>query len=196
MKTKIQLIIFVLLIAVTGVAHANDGSSVAAYNRTFGGTIFGSVQLADTFPLVDPGIGGGVFFDYRFNNRFSVALEAFGITQDGDRASQAEGSIEFLGIPTATVKLYFLGAQSKFDPYIGVGLGFYLLTEGDVENNSFGVGLGAQIETGIDYLVTDTLVFSVGGTYRSVGLLNSLSAPANASTYMPYTLFGRIGYKF
>lgn len=174
----------------------DNSSTLSSYHRTFGGTIYGSVQLVDASPLVDAGIGGGVFFDNRFNNRFSLQLEAFGITQDGSKSSRSEGSIEFLGIPTATVKLYFLGAISKFDPYVGVGIGLYMLTEGNVENNTFGLGIGAQIETGLDYLITDTLMLGVGGTYRSVGLLNSLSAPANATTYMPYTLFGRIGYKF
>lgn len=165
-------------------------------SRTLGGTIYGSVQLVDTLPTLDPGIGGGVFFDNRFNDRFSIAIEAFAITQDGDGASGAENSIEFLGIPTATIKLYLLGATSKFDPYIGIGIGVYALTEGSIDNSSFGLGIGAQIETGLDYVLTDTLALSVGGVYRSVGLLNSLSGTANATTYMPYTLFGRIGYKF
>lgn len=177
-------------------ASSSGGGGAMSNPRTVGGTIFGSIQLVDTTPVLDPGIGGGFFFDYRFNERFSVALEAFAVTQDGDGRSRGEGDIEFLGIPTATLKLYFLNGTGKFDPYAGIGVGFYALTEGGISDQSFGVGLGAQVETGLDYLLTDTLLLSVGGTYRSVGLINSLSGAANATTYMPYTLFGRIGYKF
>lgn len=166
------------------------------YNRTVGGTIYGSIQLVDTLPIVGPGIGGGAFFDYRFNQMFSFQVESFIILQDGARASAAEGSIKFFAMPTGTLKIYPLKNATKLDPYFGIGLGLYMLTEGDIGNNTFGVGLGAQIETGLDINLTDNLLFGVGGTYRSVGLLNSFSGTANASTYMPYTLFGRIGYRF
>lgn len=176
--------------------ESGSGGGGIIHSRTFGGTIYGSIQLVDTLPTLDLGIGGGVFFDNRFNDRFSIAIESFAVTQDGKGASSAENSIEFLAIPTATIKLYLLGATTKLDPYVGIGIGLYLLTEGEVDNSSFGLGLGAQIETGLDYLITDTLTLSVGGVYRSVGLLNSFSGTANATTYMPYTLFGRIGYKF
>lgn len=202
MKLK-QLIIFTLaLVFFSQTSFADDYESQPddggglIYSRTLGATVYGSFQLVNTPPDLDPGIGAGLFFDNRFNERFSIAIEAFGITQDGDGADSAEGSIEFFAIPTATIKLYPLNTTSKVDPYIGIGIGLYLLTEGNVNNDSFGIGLGAQIETGLDYLVTDTLTLSVGGVYRSVGLLNSLSGTANATTYMPYTLFGRIGYKF
>lgn len=167
-----------------------------AYNRTVGGMIYGSVQLVDTLPIVDVGIGGGAFFDYRFNQRFSFQVESFIILQDGDRASLAEKGIEFFAMPAGTLKIYPFKNAQRFDPYFGLGLGLYMLTEGDISNNTFGLGVGAQIETGIDFNLADNLLLGVGGTYRSVGLLNSLSGTANASTYMPYTLFGRIGYRF
>lgn len=184
------LLLFFLFLPV--LSHAYE----PAYNRTLGGTIYGSIQLVDTLPIVDLGIGGGIFFDYRFNQRFSIQAESFVIFQEGDRASQAEGSIKFFAMPATTLKIYPLKNATRFDPYFGLGLGLYMLTEGDVNNNTFGLGLGAQIETGLDFNLTDNLLFGVGGTYRSVGLLNSFKGTANASTYMPYTLFGRIGYRF
>ena len=173
-------------------AHAYEPS----FNRTVGGMVFGSVQLVDTLPIVAPGIGGGAFFDYRFNQRFSMQVESFVIFQDGERQSTAENSITFFAMPAGTLKIYPFKNTTRFDPYFGLGLGLYMLSEGGVSNSTFGVGLGAQIETGLDFNLTDNLLLGVGGTYRSVGLLNSFKGTANASTYMPYTLFGRIGYRF
>ena len=189
------ILVFVFLVFF----HLSPGVAKAyepVFNRTLGGSVFGSIQLVDTTPLVDPGIGGGAFFDYRFNHRYSIALEAFVILQDGRGTSAGEGSLNFFGMPTSTIKMYFLNNTTVIDPYFGIGLGLYMLTEGSISNNTFGIGIGAQIEVGVDFNVTDNLLFSVGGAYRSVGLINSFSGPANASTFMPYTLFGRIGYRF
>lgn len=196
-QNRLFLIITLFVILFTSSAQADDYyTGVDEKNKTIGGTIFGSIQLVDTTPVVDPGIGGGLFFDYRFNSRFSITLESFWITQDGTGRSQGEGSVEFLGIPTTTFKYYPIGNQYIVDPYFGIGIGFYALTEGKIKDNSFGMGLGAQIEIGMDYALTNQLSLGVGGTYRSIGMLNSLSGTANATTYMPYTLFGRIGYRF
>lgn len=191
MLKKISTLFFILFIT-TPSALAYEPT----YLRTIGGTIYGSIQLVDTTPIVDPGIGAGAFFDYRFNQRFSLTTEAFVTFQDGDGASTAEGSILFFALPASTLRLYFLNSTSKLDPYLGIGLGLYYLTEGSVNNNSSGFGLGAQVEVGLDYNLSDNFLVTVGGTYRSVGLINSFSGTANASTYMPYTLFGRIGYRF
>lgn len=188
---RFRFFLFLILFLPT-LSHAYE----PAYNRTLGGQIFGSVQLVDTLPILDLGIGGGAFFDYRFNQRFSIQVESFVIFQDGDRASVAEGGIEFYAMPATTLKIYPFKNAARFDPYFGLGLGLYMLSEGSLNNNTFGLGLGAQIETGLDFNLTDNLLFAVGGTYRSVGLLNSFKGTANASTYMPYTLFGRIGYRF
>lgn len=166
------------------------------YNKTVGGNVYGSIQLVDTLPEVDLGIGGGMFFDYRFNERFSIMLESFFTTQDGNGRSQAEGSIEMMAIPAITFKVYVLNGTARLDPYFGVGIGFYGITEGSVSNNTGGFGLGAQVEVGVEYGLTENLMVGAGGTYRSVGIINSLSGTANATTYMPYTLFGRIGYRF
>lgn len=172
----------------------DDGAS--SYNKTIGGMILGSIQLVDTLPVVDPGIGGGAFFDYRFNDRFSITVESFFTTQDGTGRSSGEGSIEFLCVPATTFKIYLANADAKIEPYFGIGVGIYYLTEGDVSNSTSGIGIGAQIEVGLDYDIANNLMLGVGGTYRSVGLVNGLTGASNATTFMPYNLFGRIGYRF
>ena len=77
-----------------------------------------------------------------------------------------------------------------------MGVGFFLLTEGSLSDSTGGAGLGAQIEVGFDYLLNDHISVGVAGTFRSVGIITNLSGSANATTFMPYTLQGKIGYHF
>lgn len=194
---KKQRLIFLLALLFSSLLSSQVlAYNSSSYNKTIGGMILGNIQLIDSAPNLDLGIGGGMYFDYRFNEKFSITLDAFFTTQDGDGANAAEGSIEFLGIPTSTFKLYLLGSEARWDPYFGIGVGFYALTEGDVNNATDGYGMGAQVEVGFDYYLTDNLALGTGGTFRTAGLINSLSGNGNATAYIPYTLFGRIGYRF
>lgn len=192
--TPVQFVFLTLLVPLCAAPAVSFASS--SYNKTIGANVFGSISLVDTLPEVDLGIGGGAYFDYRLNQRYSLTLEAFAITQDGEGRSAGEGSIEFLGIPTVTFKIYLLAGDSKFDPYAGIGVGFYFITEGTASNNTGGGGLGAQVEVGFDYYLSDRFSIGVGGTFRSIGIINSLGGTANATTYMPYTLLGKLGYHF
>jgi outer membrane protein W len=167
-----------------------------AFNKTVGGNLYGSFQMADTLPVVDFGFGGGIFFDYRFNERFSFMIESVLTFQDGKDRSNGEGSIVFYGVPAFTFKCYVAGGKYRLDPYIGIGVGLYGLTEGSTDNNTGGLGLGAQIELGGDYLLSDNFLVGAGLTFREVGIINSLSGNANATAYMPLMIFGRIGYRF
>lgn len=166
------------------------------YNKTIGVSVYGSIPLVDTLPEMDLGIGGGMFFDYRFNERFSLMIEGFFTTQDGKGRSNGEGNINMIAVPEITFKAYILNNASRIDPYIGVGVGLYALTEGSASNSTGGFGVGANIEVAMEINIADNLMGAVGGTFRSVGIINSLSGTANASAIMPYTLFGRIGYRF
>lgn len=190
LKSKLTILFFIILLAAGSNVFAQD------YNKTIGGTVYGSIPLVDTLPEVSLGIGGGMFFDYRFNERFSIMIESFFTTQDGNGRSNGEGSIEFMALPAVTFKMYVLNNAVNLDPYIGIGVGLYGMTEGSAANSTGGFGMGAQIEVGMEYHVAENLLAGVGGTYRSIGLINSLSGPANATVFMPYTLFGRIGYRF
>lgn len=191
MKFKLTILFSVLTLLI-----ASSNAFAQDYNKTIGGTVYGSIPLADTLPEVSMGIGGGMFFDYRFNERFSIMIESFFTTQDGKGRSNGEGSIEFMALPAVNFKLYLLNNSVSIDPYIGIGVGLYYMTEGNASNSTGGFGMGAQVEVGLEYHVAENLLASVGGTYRSIGLINSLSGPANATVFMPYTLFGRIGYRF
>ncbi len=163
---------------------------------TVGLTVYGNFQLIDTLPVLKPGVGGGMYWDYRFNDRFSFQTEAFAITQKGKGVSSGEDSVEFFGLPITTIKLYVLERKYRFDPYVGAGIGLYWLNEGSLQNDTGGVGLGTQIEVATDYLLDDSLTLTTGAAYRSIGLITDLEGTSNASTYMTLTLFLRAGYRF
>lgn len=165
---------------------------------TAGIMALGNIQILSTMPNLDPGPGGGAFFDYRFNQRFSITIDAWATTHDGTSRSAGDNSIQILGIPTGTLKIYIMDDEtSKWDPYVGVGIGAYATTEGSIANGTNGVGLGAQIETGVDYYFSDILSAGFAGVFRSTAIINSLSnSGTNASALLPYTLVAKAGFHF
>ncbi len=190
---SLSLVLLAIILLVTPTANAQEG---AFYSRTVGLSLLGSLTPVSTLPEVGFGIGAGIFFDYRFNERFSLENEAFFTTQDGSGRSVNENSLRFFAIPATTVKLYIL-SQSKIEPYIGLGVGIYGLSEGDVTtNDSGGFGLGAHLKAGVEYALADNFMAGLGLTYRSVGIISSLGNNANASTFMPIMISATAGYRF
>lgn len=165
---------------------------------TLGPIAIGNIQLLNTFPQFDPGPGGGVYFDYRFNQRFSLTIDAWATVHQGSGISDGDNDIVIMGLPTATLKLYLLDDEaSKWDPYLGVGLGAYATTEGSLADGTNGVGLGAQIDVGIDYHFTDVISVGFDGIFRSMSIITSLSNSGNnALALIPYSLVAKVGFHF
>lgn len=186
---------FILLIFLLSCLTAHARSS---HNRTIGVMGMGNIQLLNTIPQFDPGPGGGAYFDYRFNQRFSITLDAWATTHGGTGRSSGDDGIELLGIPTFTIKLYFMDSESsRWDPYAGIGIGAYASSEGDIENGTNGVGLGAQIDVGFDYHLSDILSLGFAGIFRSAGIITSLSNSGNnATALIPYSLVAKVGFHF
>lgn len=186
-------ILVVLLLAVSLNASARSSKS-----KTLGVLGMANIQLLNSIPQLDPGPGGGAYFDYRFNQRFSVMVDAWATTHGGSGPSAADDSIQILGIPTFTIKMYFMDDESsRFDPYAGIGIGAYALTEGNVENGSNGIGLGAHIDVGFDYQFTDTLSAGFSGIFRSTALIANLNSSGNNTLAMiPFSLVTRLGFHF
>ncbi|OGQ06613.1 MAG: hypothetical protein A3G32_01830 [Deltaproteobacteria bacterium RIFCSPLOWO2_12_FULL_40_28] len=191
---KKTLIIFLtLLILMPWYAEARS-----AKNKTVGVYGMGNIQLLGTEPEYAPGPGGGAYFDYRFNHRFSLTVDAWVTTHNGDDSSNGDDDIVLLGIPTATLKLYFIDDESsKWDPYAGIGLGVFALTEGSTANGTNGVGLGAQIDVGFDYHFTDIIALGFSGIFRSAGIIHNLDGGNNSATaIIPFSLVARLGFHF
>lgn len=191
------IIVTILFIFVLALPFKTEARSTK--KLTIGLLAMGNVQLLDTIPEFQVGPGGGVYFDYRFNQRFSIQIDAWATTHDGKGPSQGDNGIEFLGIPTFTIKLYFMDDESsRWDPYAGIGIGVFALSEGSVENGTNGVGLGGQIEVGFDYYFTDIISAGFSGVFRSAGIISSLSNSSgnNATAIIPFSLVGRLGFHF
>ena len=184
------LLLFICFLATSPSVEARSSK-----NMTIGILAMGNFQLIDTQPEFDPGPGGGIYFDYRFNQRFSIQIDAWATNHSGNNNFDGD-SFEILGIPTFTIKLYFMDDEaSRWDPYAGLGVGAFATTEGSVANGTQGVGLGAQIEVGFDYYLTD--IFSIGfaGAFRSGGIINSLGQN-RATALIPFSVMGRAGFHF
>ncbi len=156
----------------------------------------GNVYVIDTVPVMDPGIGGYTFFQYRFLEQLAFQAGFMITTQGGSSVSANDDSILFLGMPTIDLKYYFLTGDSAFDPFISLGTGFYILTEGDVSNNSGGVGIGANLGVGVDYYVTQTISVGFEGVFRSIGIISDLGTPSNSTAIFPYSLMANVAFHF
>ncbi|MBI2339448.1 MAG: outer membrane beta-barrel protein [Deltaproteobacteria bacterium] len=189
----------VVFLTVFGLAFGSPAFARSSKNMTIGIMGMGNIQLIDTIPDIEVGPGGGVYFDYRFNQRFSISIDAWATTHGGEGPSEGDEGIEMLGIPTFTIKLYFMDeGESKWDPYAGLGLGVFALSEGSVENGTNGVGLGGQLEVGFDYYFTDIISAGFAGVFRSAAIINSLSntGGSNSSGMIPYSLVAKLGFHF
>ena len=156
----------------------------------------GNIFLIDTIPVLQPGVGGHVSFDYRFHEQVSFRTGFMISSQDGTSVSAADKTILFLGMPTLDIKYFFLKDEPRFDPYLASGLGLYWLTEGTVSNTTGGVGLGAQLGLGFDYYLTDVISLGFEGTFRSIGLITNLGTPSTSTALFPYSLMGNVSFHF
>lgn len=156
----------------------------------------GNIYLIDTIPVMDPGVGGHFFFDYRFQEQIAFETTFMISTQSGTNVSSGDNGILFLGMPTMDVKFYLLKNDPRFDPFVSTGVGVYWLTEGNISNATGGVGLGAQIGVGFDYYLTDPISVGFMGVFRSIGLITNFGTPSASTAIFPYSLMGNIAFHF
>ncbi|MBI3540563.1 MAG: hypothetical protein HY073_00170 [Deltaproteobacteria bacterium] len=171
-------------------------SSEARQGFAIGMGPVGNIFLIDTVPVLQPGVGGHVYFDYRFHDQVSFKTTFLITSQDGTSVSSGDNGILFLGMPTFDVKLYFLKNDPKFDPYISTGVGVYWVTEGSKSDATGGVGLGSQLGLGFDYYLTDVISLGFEGVFRSIGLITNLGTPSASTALFPYTLHGNVAFHF
>ncbi len=173
MKKKIALaFLIVSLFFLNGKsAHARQGFSLGAMG-------LGNFFLTNGGPNLDIGPGGGLLFDYRFNQRWSIETDLFFSFHDGEGNNAGDNNMILLGVPSIELKFYLRGQEAKIDPYVLAGLGFYVLTEGSVKNNSGGFGLGGNIGIGSDFYVLDRLSLGIAIKFRPIALIQGNSASA------------------
>jgi len=185
------LIAFVLLLARPG--WGRQGFSIAL------GPV-GNIFLIDTVPVMDPGVGGHMSFQYRFHEQVAFETTFLMSTQDGDSTPATSAAddtgILFLGMPVMDIKLYLLSGDPRWDPYLATGLGMYWLTEGSLGNSTGGVGLGSQIGVGFDYYLGEIVSLGFQGVFRSIALITNLGTPSGSAAIFPYSLMGNVAFHF
>lgn len=159
-------------------------------NYTIGLGPVGNFYISSRRPEMSPGIGAQIYFDYRWSPELSTTATVMMLSQNGNGADTGEKNIIFMGIPTFDIKYYFIRTPSQWDPYASVGVGYYVVTNGQ-KNRGWAHGLGAQLGGGIDYYINPS--FSVGAAtqFRSVALLRN-----GATGTFPISLMGQAGFHF
>ena len=122
-------ILFCLLTLQPRNAQARRGFSVGLQGM-------GNFFLTHSTPDLNIGPGGGLFFDYRFNQRWAIETDLFATVHNGRNISAGDNNILLLGVPSVELKFYMRPNENRIDPYLLAGLGVYVLTEGSINNNA------------------------------------------------------------
>lgn len=186
MKKLALIIIAIIIFAATARAE----------NFAIGIGPMGNIFVVDASPEMEPGVGGYLFFDYRWSPQLSTQISIIVTTEDGQGISNGDNGIEFLGIPTFDVKFYLLSSESHWDPYVMGGVGIYAISEGTTSNGTFAVGMGANAGIGCDYYLTQKWSVGLMATFRSIGLIDSTSGSNNGTAVFPVSLAGNVAYHF
>jgi len=177
----------VLSIGQTAFAKKNVN---AAGNYTIGIGPAGAIYTTDRRPELDPGIGAHVYFDYRWSPDLSTTTSVIMLSQDGTDNDNGQKNIVAISIPSIDVKYYWVRNPSRWDPYVAVGLGYYVFTHGSA-GRGLSSGIGAQVGVGFDYYMTPRVSFGIDGQFRSVALLGS-----GGTGNFPLAMRGGFGFHF
>ncbi len=189
MKYPCKRGLWLLLIAIVLPATAG------AENMSVGVGAQGNFFLIEGTPEMSPGIGGQVYFDYRFAPQFSSQF-SFGVTtQNGRDANAGDTDIIFFSMPSVNFKYYVLPNSGRIDPYIALGLGLYMVTEGSRGDGSKSFGFGANAGLGIDFYLTPALSANLASTFHSIGMIESFGGN-NGKGLFPVTAAGGLAFHF
>ena len=155
----------------------------------------GNIYVVDANTQLDPGIGGYIAFDYRFHPHWSAEVGVMVTLQDGTGISAGDKNTLLLGIPTFDLKYYFLG-ESRWDPYVLLGVGFYAITEGSNNNGSTAFGIGSNMGIGCDFYITERFSVGVTASFRPIAFIESIGGNRNGNSLFPFSMYGNFAYHF
>lgn len=170
-------------------------AAAGAENMSVGMGATGNFFLIEGTPELKPGIGGHVYFDYRFAPQFSSQF-TFGVSiQNGRDGNAGDNGLILLSIPTVSFKYYLMSNSGRIDPYLGVGVGLFLITEGSRSDGTTSFGFGANAGAGIDVYLTPALSANLAGTFHSIGMIDSFGSN-NGKGLFPVTAAGGLAFHF
>lgn len=170
--------------------------SANAENYTVGGGPVGNIFVVDARPELGPGVGGYLYFDYRWSPQLSTQFNVVVTTEDGEGISDGDNGIEFLGIPTIDLKYYLLSSESHWDPYVMAGIGIYAISEGTKSDGTFALGFGASAGLGCDYYLTEKWSVGLAASFKSIGLIDDTGGKNNGTAIFPFSMTGNVGFHF
>lgn len=167
---------FVLLIALFSLFLLSSSKSAQA-RPTMALSVFGggNFPLTTTFPDLSTGWGGGLEWDYRFNQHWAISTALSVFDHGSQGISHPDGNVLLLNLPDIDLKYYWFGNEKKWDPYFSAGLGFSVLSGGKVKDHSGGAGLAANFGAGFDYYLTPRFSAGFLAGFKSVGLIRGNS---------------------
>jgi hypothetical protein len=168
----------------------------AAENMSIGIGADGNFYLIDGRPQLEAGVGGHIYFDYRFAPQLAAMVSTHVTTEDGKGITAADGDILFFAIPSIDFKYYLFSSSGRFDPYAMLGVGFYLVSEGSQRNGTMAVGFGANAGLGFDFYISPALSANANVAFRSIGLIDAPSGANNGSGLFPLTTSGGLAFHF
>lgn len=172
------------------------GIHAHAENMSVGVGAAGNFYLVDGTPALGSGVGGGIYFDYRWAPQLSTQLSAFVTTQSGKDGHAGDDDILFLAIPSIDFKYYFLNDGGRIDPYGLLGIGFYMNSEGTQQNGTLAMGIGANLGVGSDFYLTPAISAYTNLVFRSIGMITSASGANNGDGMFPLTASGGVAFHF
>lgn len=183
-------VVAVLLVCLTTLP-----TSIHAENMSVGIGANGNFFLIEGTPELKPGFGGQVYFDYRFAPQFSSQF-TFGVTiQNGRDGNVGDTGLILFSMPSVQFKYYLLPNSGRIDPYLGLGVGLHLITEGSRSDGTTAFGFGANAGVGVDFYLTPALSATVSGTFHSIGMIESFGSN-NGKGLFPVTAAGGLAFHF
>ena len=195
------------------------GAATASPNEDSGNLKLDGVKVGGTKATLDSDTQLGLAFAYMVTDhvgiellaatpfQHEVAVKGLGAGLDGKLAD-----IKHLP-PTLSVQYYPMDAGSKFQPYVGIGINYTLFFDEDLssERKAQGfsdmklknsVGLAGQV--GLDYMLTDNLLFNAAVWYADIDTEASIDGPSALGVgktkvdvdVAPWVYMVGIGYKF
>jgi outer membrane protein W len=155
----------------------------------------GNFYLIEGSPRLNPGVGGHVYFDYRFAPHFSTQFN-FGVSmQDGRDSDAGDTDILLLSMPNVAFKYYFLENSGRIDPFASVGVGLFLASEGTRSNGTKAFGFGANAGVGMDFYLGRNVSAFVATQFNSIGMIDSVGGD-NGKGLFPLATTGGVGIHF
>lgn len=170
--------------------------AVHAENMSVGIGPTGQFFLIDGNPQLGPGLGGHIFFDYRWAPQVSTQFTFHVTTENGKNGNAGDNDILFFTIPAITFKYYFIRDGGRFDPYGSLGVGLYMTSEGSRSDGTLAFGFGANAGLGFDCYLTPQLSAKLESTFHSIGMINALRGNNNGAGLFPITAAGSIAFHF